>query len=71
MHRKIVMGNASITDGKINYRENRRGNQQWTTQRNLQHWLHNTQGEDEHTQKRKNKTQTKLKQWLSRTQPSF
>ena len=62
MHRKIVMGKTSTTDGKINYRENRRGNQQWTIQRNRQHWLHNTQGEDEHTKKHKNKTQTKLNQ---------
>ena len=47
MHRKIVKGNTSTTDGKIDYKENK-GNQQWIIQRNRQYWLHNTQGEDEH-----------------------
>jgi hypothetical protein len=31
---------------QINVRENRRGNQEWTTQRNYQHWVHKTQDED-------------------------
>jgi hypothetical protein len=44
------MGNTSTTDGRVNDRENRRGNQEWTIQRNLQHWLHNTQREDEQQQ---------------------
>jgi hypothetical protein len=29
--------------GQINVRENRRGNQEWTVQRNWQHWVHKTQ----------------------------
>jgi hypothetical protein len=29
--------------GQINVRENRRGNQEWTVQRNWQHWIHQTQ----------------------------
>ena len=28
--------------GQINVRENRRGNQEWTVQRNWQHWVHKT-----------------------------
>jgi hypothetical protein len=39
---------------QINDRENRRGNQEWTTQRNYQHWVHKTQDEDKQT---KNTTQ--------------
>ena len=31
---------------RINVRENRRGNQQYTIQRNWQHWVHKTQDED-------------------------
>ena len=31
---------------QINVRENRRGNQEWTIQRNYQHWVHKTQDED-------------------------
>ena len=31
---------------RINVRENRRGNQQWTIQSNWQHWVHQTQDED-------------------------
>jgi hypothetical protein len=31
---------------KINVKENRRGNQEWTIQRNWQHWVHTTQAED-------------------------
>jgi hypothetical protein len=32
----------------INVRENRRGNQQWTIQRNWQHWVHQTQRKTQH-----------------------
>ena len=28
--------------GEINIRENRMGNQEWTNQRNWQHWVHTT-----------------------------
>ena len=31
---------------RINVKENRRGNQQWTLQSNWQHWLRKTQDED-------------------------
>ena len=31
---------------RINVREYRRGNQEWTIQRNWQHWVHKTQDED-------------------------
>ena len=31
---------------KINVKENRRGNQEWTIQRNWQHWVHTTHAED-------------------------
>ena len=33
---------------QIQVRENRRGNQEWTTQRDWQHWVHKTQDEDKH-----------------------
>jgi hypothetical protein len=36
---------------QINIRENRRGNQEWTTQRNYQHWVHKTQDEDQQNKK--------------------
>ena len=39
-----------------NVRENRRGNQEWTIQRNCQYCVHKTQDED---QKQKNKNKTK------------
>jgi len=41
-------GNIGYTQHmpKINVRENRRGNQQWTIQRNWQHWVHTTQVEN-------------------------
>jgi len=38
---------------KKNVRENRRGNQEWTIQRNWQHWVHKTQDGD-----KQNKTKT-------------
>ena len=31
---------------QIQVRENRRSNQEWKTQRNLQHWVHKTQDEE-------------------------
>jgi len=35
---------------KINkHQRNRRGNQEWTIQRNCQHWVHKTQDEDNKT----------------------
>ena len=33
---------------KINVREHRRGNQEWTIQRHWQHWVHKAQAEDKH-----------------------
>jgi hypothetical protein len=32
-------------------RENRCGNQEWTIQRNWQHWVHKTQDEDKQNKK--------------------
>ena len=37
----------------INVRENRRDNQEWTIQRNRQHWIHKTLDEDEKKPKQK------------------
>ena len=34
--------------GQINVRENQRSNQEWTIQRNWQHWVHKTQDEGKH-----------------------
>ena len=34
-----------------NARENRRDNQEWTIQRNWQHWVHKTQDEDKQSKK--------------------
>jgi hypothetical protein len=39
---------------KINGRENRMNNQEWTIQRKWQHWVHKTKGED--TQNKKHNT---------------
>jgi hypothetical protein len=33
---------------KTNVRENRRGNQYWTIQKNWQHWVHKNQDQDKH-----------------------
>jgi len=41
----------------MNVRENRRGNQEWTIQRNWKHWVHKTQDEDKQN---KNTTQYAL-----------
>jgi hypothetical protein len=30
----------------LSFRENRRGNQDWTIQRHWQHWIHKTQDDD-------------------------
>ena len=46
-----------------NVRENRRGNQQWTIQRNWQHWVHKTQDEDKQI---KNTTQHALDTTMSK-----
>ena len=52
----------------VNVRENRRGNQEWTIQRNWQHWVHKTQEVDNQT--KNNKTQHReKKQWATRTPP--
>jgi hypothetical protein len=40
---------------QINVRENRRGNQEWTLQRNRQHWVHKTKYEDEQNNPQKAK----------------
>jgi hypothetical protein len=48
---------------RINVRENRRGNQQWTIQRNWQHWIHKTQDEDKQI---KNTTQHALNTTMSK-----
>jgi hypothetical protein len=55
LYRNIVRGNTSIPEGQINDRENQKGNQERTSQRNRQHWLHNTQGEDEQHKNTKTK----------------
>jgi hypothetical protein len=58
LHINIARGNTSIPEGQIKDRENQKGNQEWTIQRNRQHWLHNTQGED----KQQKNTKTKHRQ---------
>ena len=35
----------------INVRKNRKSNQEWTIQREWQHWVHKIQDEDKQTQK--------------------
>ena len=42
-------------------RENRRGNQEWTIQRNFQHWVHKTQDEDKQDKDTTQKTKTMSK----------
>ena len=37
-------GNIGYTRHRTKVRENRRGNQEWTIQRNWQHWVNKTQG---------------------------
>ena len=37
---------------QINIRENRRGNHEWTIQRQWQQWVYKTQDEDKQTNKR-------------------
>jgi hypothetical protein len=37
-------------------RENRKGNQKWTIQRNRQRWIHKTQDEDKQNKKLNTKT---------------
>jgi hypothetical protein len=36
-------GNIGYTRHRTKVRENRRGNQEWTIQRNWQHWVNKTQ----------------------------
>jgi len=36
---------------KINVKENRRGNQEWTIQRHWQHWIHKIHDEDKQNKK--------------------
>ena len=45
---------------KINFRENRGGNQEWTIQRNWQHWVHKTQDEGKKTKTQHNMCWTPL-----------
>ena len=40
----------------INGRENRRNNEEWTIQRNLQHWVYKTQDEDKQSNNNNKKT---------------
>ena len=51
---------------QINARENRRDNQEWTIQRNRQHWVHKTQNED----KQNKKTQHIQTKPMSNTDPT-
>jgi hypothetical protein len=44
------------TRHRTKVRENQRGNQEWTIQRNCQHWVHKTQDKD----KRKPKAQSRM-----------
>ena len=56
----------SWSTSKMNVRENRRCNQEWTIQRHWQHWAHKTQDEDKQTQKTKkikNMDLTKYRWW--------
>jgi hypothetical protein len=51
---EMVMLNVHSTVAnyqKINIRENRRGNKEWTIQRNWQHWVDKTQDEDEQSKR--------------------
>jgi hypothetical protein len=43
----------------INGRENRRDNEEWTIQRNLQHWVYKTQDEDKQSNNKKKPTQNR------------
>jgi len=36
---------------EIKVRENRKGNQEWTIERNWQYWVHKTQDEDKQSKK--------------------
>ena len=46
---------------KINVRENRRGNQEWTIQRYYQHWVQKTQDEDKQNKYTLEKTEGVIK----------
>jgi hypothetical protein len=51
---------------KINVRENRRSNQEWTTHSHWQHWTHKTQDED----KKKHKYITQKVKRMTNTDPT-
>ena len=44
----------------INVRENRRGNQEWTIQRNWKHWVHKTKAKKANERQRKPKGQSRM-----------
>jgi hypothetical protein len=46
---------------QIKVRENRRSNQEWTTQRNLQHWVHKTPDEEKQNKYKLEKTEGAIK----------
>ena len=50
---KLKKDNTVIVSHMIitNARENRRDNQEWTIQRNWQHWVHKTQDKDKQNNK--------------------
>jgi len=64
----VLYPGVSLTFLQINARENRRANQEWTIQRNWQHWVHNTQDEDKQSKKIQHR---KLKSWATRTPPNI
>jgi len=51
VHRKKPTYFLLFSTQSINVRENRRGSQEWTIQRNWQHWAHKTQDEDKQNTK--------------------
>jgi hypothetical protein len=55
--RKSIKETLEKTEGAIKNgqsRENRRGNQEWTIQRNWQDWVHKTQDEDKQNKNQHN-----------------
>ena len=51
---------------KIHVRENQSGNQNWTIQRNWQHWVHNTQDKGKQNKQTLEKTEGAIKNGQSR-----
>ena len=47
-------GTAKSSSPLYFFKEYRRGNQEWTIQRNWQHWAHKTQDEDKQSKKQHN-----------------